>query len=179
MAEPSSVRTPLAIICAFLLGITVFILLAMNLLPSIYIYILFPFLAYGFSILFSVIHQYTSCGKINISAISKSNSFILLTNFIVSLVLYLESIPWMKYIFGEYPPLNPFTGIAYEPNSPEYLKEIQTQDYLKIQPFSSTVKGVLPAVLEENTKTGLVGLYWYFWATLLPHYFTLSIQENC
>lgn len=178
-SEKETAKISIAIITAILTAFIAMILIAMELLPLLLTSFLIPLIAYLLSILMSVIHQYTQCKKVNLTSIATSNSVIVLTNACISGFLFLEGIPVLKYIFGEYAPRNPITGLPYDTNSAEYAAAMQTENHYKLQFFSGIVKSVLPVYISEQVKNGFVYFYWIFWLTLLPLYFVLSVQGMC
>jgi hypothetical protein len=181
MAKQNEIsKVSITIIGSLIVGIISMTLVGTNYFNSSIINsILIPVIAYGVALAMSAIYQYTSCNKVNMIAISTSDLVILGTNSIACLVLYLESFPFLKYIFGTYAPRNPITGLPYEEGSKEYDTFMTDENHYKIQFFSSIVKAVIPVYVSDNVKTGLVYLYWTFWLTMLPLYFMLSVQGAC
>ena len=134
-----------------------------------------PAVAYAVSLGLSSIYQYSICNKVSIGQIAISNLFIALTTLIATSVLYVEQVPILKFIFGEYVPT---ADAAAECCNKNPLKD--TEAHYKIQFFTNVVKAVLPKfVSEENSKLGFVYFYWIFWMTILPFFFLLSIQGLC
>lgn len=134
-----------------------------------------PAVAYVVSLGLSSIYQYSICNKVSIGQIAISNLFIALTTLIATSVLYVEQVPILKFIFGEYVPT---ADAAAECCNKNPLKD--TEAHYKIQFFTNVVKAVLPKfVSEENSKLGFVYFYWIFWMTILPFFFLLSIQGLC
>ena len=140
--------------------------------------IIIPLFAYLASISGSSIYQYGMCKKVNINSIGLGNIIILGLNAIVALLLFLENLPFKKYIFGEYAPINPLTGQSYPPESDEYKQNMESERHYKLQPLSSIVKVVLPVYYEESVKDGFAYMYWMFWATMLPSFFLFTIQGS-
>jgi hypothetical protein len=128
-----------------------------------------PVLAYLFSVLFSVMNQYNMCKKVQAKQIFISQLFTALGSFFVSIVLFLESIPIKKFIFGSYPPINPSTGLPMPENTSE--------NHYKIQFFSNIVKNALPAGIDDSIQNGFVYLYWNFFVTLLSSFFLMKMQS--
>ena len=126
-----------------------------------------PVIAYVITLFMSMIYQYAICSTTSPVGVGISNLSVLLCVGAAVSVLYLETLPILRWIFGESQQANPATGLAYE-----------EKDY-KIQFFSNIVKAVIPAYVQDSTKQGFVYLYWTFWMTLLPYYFTVSIQGFC
>jgi hypothetical protein len=172
-------KLSISIVSSLLIAAVVMTLISMELLPLWMSSMLIPVFAYGISVLMSIIYQYSACKTVNLSAISSSNLFIALTNAVVSGVLFLEGIPVLKYIFGDYAPRNPITGLPYDASSAEYTAAMETENHYKLQFFSGIVKAVLPAYISEQVKSGFVYFYWIFWLTILPLYFILSVQGLC
>lgn len=172
-------KLSISIVSSLLIAAVVMTIISMELLPLWMSSLLIPALAYGISVLMSIVFQYSSCKKVNLGSISSSNLFIALTNLAVSGVLFLEGVPLLKYIFGDYAPRNPITGYPYEPDTQEYTAAMETENHYKIQFFSGIVKAVLPVYISDQVKTGFVYFYWIFWLTLLPLYFILSVQGLC
>jgi hypothetical protein len=138
--------------------------------------IIIPLFAYLASISGSIIFQYGMCKKVNLKSISLGNMAILGLTSIVSIWLFLENVPFLKYIFGEYGPTNPTTGEQYPPDSVEYKLAMETERHYKLQPLSGIVKVVLPQYYSESVKDGVSYMYWIFWATMLPSFFLFTVQ---
>jgi hypothetical protein len=155
------------------------IFITINLLPTWANPIVIPLVAYIISIIVSLIYQYSSCGTVDIKGISLSNLFVLGTNLVTTVILYLEGIPFLKQIFGVYPPRNPYDGLPYQEGTPAWLKGMENENHYKIQFFSSIVKAVIPIYVEDAMKNGFVYFYWIFWMTILPLFFLLSVQGLC
>jgi len=179
MASSTSSKIALTVISSLIVALMAMILISINLLPKWGNLIVIPLSAYSISIISSLIYQYSSCGSIDITSISLSNLFVLGTNFIASLVLFLEGVPFLKQIFGVYPPRNPYDGLPYEEGSAAWSKGMENENHYKIQFFSSIVKAVIPIYVEDSMKNGFVYFYWIFWMTILPMFFLLSIQGLC
>jgi hypothetical protein len=117
------------------------------------------------------------CNKVSIGQIAISNIFIALTTLIATSILYVEQVPILKFIFGEYVP-SAGAEESTECCNKNPLKD--TEAHYKIQFFTNIVKAVLPKfVSEENSKLGFVYFYWIFWMTILPFFFLLSLQGLC
>jgi hypothetical protein len=138
-----------------------------------------PTIAYGISVAMSVILQYMTCKKVQIGAILAGNSFVAVLNIGIGVLLFLEQIPFLRWIFGAYAPRNPITGLQYDPSSMEYADAMSNQNHYKIQFLSGIVKAVIPVYVDESVKEGIVYLYWTFWMTLLPLYFAMGVQSLC
>ena len=178
-AGKENAKLSISIVSSLLIAAVGMTMISMELLPLWMSSLLLPVLAYGISILMSIIFQYSSCKRVNLGSIASSNLFIALTNLVVSAVLFLEGVPLLKYMFGDYAPRNPITGLPYEPNTVEYTAAMETENHYKIQFFSGIVKAVIPVYISDQVKTGFVYFYWIFWMTLLPLYFILSVQGLC
>jgi hypothetical protein len=138
-----------------------------------------PPFAYGISVLISYIFQLSVCGSARITTISITDLTVLVSTGFASFILFLESIPILKYIGYQTIPMNPNTGEPMAIGSPEYIQATDDEKHLKIQFFSNIVKAVLPVYYTELHKTSLVYMYWMFWMTLLPLYTVLGIQGIC
>lgn len=178
MADTAS-KVALTVISSLIVALIAMIFITTDLLPGVANLIIIPVLAYTISIIVSTIFQYSSCGSVNIGSISLSNLFVLGTNAIASLVLYLEGIPFLKQIFGVYAPRNPYDGMPYEEGTAPWIKGMENENHYKIQFFSSIVKAVIPMYVDDSMKNGLVYFYWIFWMTILPLFFLLSMQGMC
>ena len=93
-------------------------------------------------------------------------------------MLFLMFILLWAYL-NPYPPRNPVTGLPYDAKSEEYAAGMLNENHYKIQFFSNIVKSIIPVYVSENVKEGFVYLYWIFWMTFIPQYFTLSVQGIC
>ena len=169
----------MSIITSVLVSAIALILIAGNWLPPLVNLLLIPGIAYGFSVIMSIINQYVICNKVTLGTVLLGDSLVLLTNGLLGLLLFAEQIPFLKDIFGDYPPRNPISGLPYTPDSAEYVEGMKTQNHYKIQLLSGIVKAVVPVYLDESIKQGIVYLYWTFWMTLLPLYFTMGVQALC
>jgi hypothetical protein len=172
-------KLSISFVASLLIATVVMTLISMELLPLWMSSVLIPVLAYGISVLMSIIYQYSSCKKVDIGTIAMTDLLIGLTNGVAAGVLFLEGMPLLKYVFGEYAPRNPVTGLLYEPGTPEYDAGMESENHYKLQFFSGIVKAVLPVYISEQVKQGFVYFYWIFWLTLLPLYFILSVQGMC
>lgn len=155
------------------------ILISMDFFSTYMIAVMIPIVAYLISVIMSTIYQYSTCGTTNIGIILLSDLLVGATNGLAALFLSLESIPFLRYIYGSYPPRNPITGFPYLEDSPEFLAAMQNENHYKIQFLTGIVKAIIPAYVSEPVKNGFVYLYWTFWMTLLPLYFLLSVQGLC
>jgi hypothetical protein len=138
-----------------------------------------PVIGYLLSLLGSSMYQFGKCKKVDLKGIALSNTAILGTVGLGSFVLWLESVPVLKYIFGPYGPRNPVTGEEYSQDSKEYVESMENEKHYKVQFFSNIVKAVLPMYLTEPVKDGMAYAYWIFFLTLLPTYFLMSLNGAC
>ena len=161
-----------------MISVLVLILITNDMVSLPIIVPMIPAVAYAVSIGLSSLYQYSICNKVSIGQIAISNMFIALTTLIATSILYVEQIPILKFMFGEYVPS---AGEAAE--GPECCDKNGLKDpeaHYKIQFFTNIVKAVLPKfVSEENSKLGFVYFYWIFWMTILPFFFLLSVQGLC
>ncbi len=148
-------------------------------LPSWILAVALPPLGYAVSILLSSVTQYSSCGSVNIGLISLQNLWILASNALVASVLFLETLPLKRYMFGDFPPTNPVTGLQLDPNTPEYATAMESESHYKLQFFSGVVKAALPLWMQESVKEGLAYCYWIFFMNLLPLYTLFGVQTAC
>ena len=173
----------IAITGSIALAVTVCVFIAINKtsigIPSWAIALTLPPLAYGYSLVLSSISQYSSCGSVNIAGIALQNLIVLGTNALVAGILFLETFPIKKVLFGEFPPTNPLTGLPLDPASPEFSQAMESESHYKLQFFSGIVKAVLPIWMQEPLKDGLAYCYWIFWMNLLPIYTLLGFQTAC
>ena len=172
-------KISIAIATSLLVGATAMTLVSTELLPPFMIAFLIPVSAYIISFLMSIIYQYSACRTVQIGTIAISDLIIGGTTGLASFLLFMESVPIFRYMFGTYAPRSPITGLPYSPDSAEYVAAMQSENHYKLQFFSGIVKAVIPMYLSEQVKSGLVYLYWMFWMTLLPLYFVLSVQGVC
>ncbi len=173
-SNSESGKIVLSIVYALIISVTSIILITNEMVPLTLIIPIIPFLAYLVSLGLSSLYQYSMCNKVSIGQIAISNLFIVLTTLLATSVLYVEQLPILRFMFGEYaPPL--VTPEFYDKNP---LKDPEA--HYKIQFFTNIVKAVLPTfVTEENSKLGFVYFYWIFWMTILPFFFLLSVQGLC
>jgi hypothetical protein len=130
-----------------------------------------PIIAYLISVLFSVAYQYNKCKSVQVKSIFINDLFVLLSNFGISLLLFIENLPIKKYIFGEYLPQSDETGTEVEIQDPE--------EHYRIKFFSGIVQNALPSSLSLELKKGFSYMYWSFFMTLLPTFFVFNIQSFC
>lgn len=177
--KKESMKLTIAIVTSILVGSIAMVLVASEFFPTWINMLIIPTSAYGISIAMSIVHQYAVCRKITMAPIAIGDLGVLLATGSVSLALFLEEIPFLKAIFGEYPPRNPISGLPYTPDSAEYAEGMANQNHYKIQILSGIVKAIIPVYVSENVKGGFVYLYWMFWMTLLPLYFVMGLQGLC
>lgn len=134
-----------------------------------------PVNAYLVTSLLSLAYQQIAYGEVQPFVILLQNLAVLALNFIVALVLWFESVPIFKYIFGSYAPRNPTTGADLDPASTDYKDAMANENHYKLSFFSGIVKAVVSVYFDEPTKDGCVYAYWSFWATLLPWYTVLFL----
>jgi hypothetical protein len=178
MASSES-KVILSLISSLIVAVVALLSVATDIFPKWSTPLIIPAVAYLISIVISSIYQYSSCNKVNIQAITLSNTFVLGSTFITSGILYLEGIPFLKNVFGVYPPRNPYDGMPYEEGTAAWVAGMQNENHYKLQLLSSIVKAVIPMYFDDKTKVGLVYLYWIFWSTMLPLFFLLSFQGMC
>jgi hypothetical protein len=175
-SNSESSKIILSIVYALMISVLVLMLITNDMVSLPLIVPMIPAVAYAVSLGLSSIYQYSVCNKVSIGQIAISNLFIALTTLIATSILYVEQIPILKFMFGEYLPSAAAEGTECCNKNP--LKD--TEAHYKIQFFTNVVKAVLPKfVSEENSKLGFVYFYWIFWMTILPFFFLLSIQGLC
>ena len=167
----------LSLVYALIISVLVLILITNDMISIPLIVPIIPAVAYAVSLGLSSIYQYSVCNKVSIGQIAISNIFIALNTLIATSILYIEQVPILKFIFGEYVP-SAGAEESTECCNKNPLKD--TEAHYKIQFFTNIVKAVLPKfVSEENSKLGFVYFYWIFWMTILPFFFLLSLQGLC
>ena len=172
-------KLTITFVASIIISVVAMIIIATGHIPPPFCYILIPVIAYFNAVIMSVIYQYSVCKKVTIIPILIGDLVTALTTSAAVGVLLLESIPFLKYIFGPYDPRNPVTGLQYPKDSDEYIDAMSKENHYKIQFFSGIVKAVLPVYLSEEVKNGFVYFYWVFWMTFLPQYFMMSVQAAC
>jgi hypothetical protein len=101
------------------------------------------------------------------------------TTLFTSVLLFVEQIPLLKMFYPNgYAPRNPISGLPYSSESAEYIEGMANENHYKIQLFTSIVKAVIPVYVNDDTKLGIVYFYWFFFMTLLPLYFILTLQGS-
>jgi hypothetical protein len=184
-SNSESSKIILSIVYALIISVLVLILITNDMVSIPLIVPMIPAVAYAVSIGLSSIYQYSICNKVSIGQIAISNIFIVLTTLIATTILYVEQMPILKFMFGEYVPsagdaarLEGAEGEGGECCNKNGLKD--SEAHYKIQFFTNIVKAVLPKFIsEENSKLGFVYFYWIFWMTILPFFFLLSVQGLC
>jgi hypothetical protein len=175
----STTKIILSMVSSLIVAVSAFIIITTGFAEKWMNPFIISITAYIVSLIVSSIFQFTACKTVNITSISISNTFVIATTFATSLILYFEDFPFLKHIFGEYDPRNPYDGIAYEKGSAPWMVGMDNENHYKIQFFSSIVKAVVPMYVDDTIKTGLVYLYWIFWMTILPVFFLLGFQGIC
>ena len=189
MAGLASVPGGLAVVCAFITSVSSFgLVMYINgfsesmpgWLISLIIIFTIPVIAYLTSLGMSAgVRHSAKCKKTDMGTVAVSNLFIALTTFITAVILALENIPWLRFIYGEYEPTNRVTGLKIPRDAVEYNEFMKTGVHYKIQTFSNLVKDACPYPTKETTKEGLVYLYFMFFMTLLPSFFIFTSQGIC
>jgi hypothetical protein len=174
-----SAKISITLVTSLIVGAVAMTLISTEIIPLIATTFVIPIVAYLVSIMMSVIYQYSACKKVTIIPILITDLAIAFTTITASLILLFETVPILKYMFNPYPPRNPVTGLQYTKGTAEYDAGMLNENHYKIQFFSNIVKAVIPVYVDENVKEGFVYLYWIFWMTFLPQYFTLSAQGIC
>ena len=179
MSSNETTKLIIGITTSLFVGATAMILISMEFFSTYMIAVVIPIIAYVISVLMSIVYQYSTCGAVQIPTILISDLLVGATNGLASFLLSMESIPFLKNIYGTYAPRNPVTGFPYLENSPEYMAAMVNENHYKVQFLTGMVKAIVPVYLSEPVKNGFVYLYWTFWMTLLPLYFVLSVQGLC
>jgi hypothetical protein len=139
-----------------------------------------PIVIYLITIVMTAIYQYSKCNKIDIKSAFFTNLMVLASALFTSAILFVEQIPLLRIFYPDgYAPRNPISGLPYSPETAEYIEGIKNGNHYKIQLFTSIVKAVIPVYVNDDTQLGIVYFYWFFFLTLLPLYFILTIQGNC
>ena len=173
-------KLSIAISTAILVSILAMILVSYEVLTIPVATAVIPIIAYCLTVAMSFLYQFIACGKINISSVTIGDLGVLAANAIATGILYVESLPLLRYMYGEYADATlPDVASATSVASAASLAQDPEKHY-KIQFFSNIVKSALPTNLtSEPMKTGMVYFYWIFWMTLVPHYTLLSLQGMC
>jgi len=178
-AGREGMKISIALTGSILMGAIAMVLITNEFLPYFMNVIIIPLVSYVIAVVISVIYQYSVCNQLTLSSITIGNLLIPLTNIVVGLILFIEQIPICKYIFGEYDPRNPVSGLKYDRNSAEYVEAISTGDHYKLQLLTNIVKSAVPVYFSNELKKGFVYFYWTLWGTLLPLYFLIGVQGMC
>jgi hypothetical protein len=182
-SNSESSKIILSIIYALMISVLVLILITNDMVSIPLIVPTIPAVAYAVSLGLSSVYQYSICNKVSIGQIAISNIFIVLTTLIATTILYVEQMPILKFMFGEYVPSAGDAARLEGGEGGECCNKNGLKDpeaHYKIQFFTNVVKAVLPKfVSEENSKLGFVYFYWIFWMTILPFFFLLSVQGLC
>jgi len=182
-SNSESSKIILSIIYALMISVLVLILITNDMVSIPLIVPTIPAVAYAVSLGLSSVYQYSICNKVSIGQIAISNIFIVLTTLIATTILYVEQMPILKFMFGEYVPTAGDAARLEGGEGGECCNKNGLNDpeaHYKIQFFTNVVKAVLPKfVSEENSKLGFVYFYWIFWMTILPFFFLLSVQGLC
>ena len=167
------------VVGSILVGAVAMTLIAGDFFPQFVNIMIIPIIAYVVATIISVVYQYSACKKLNAGSIFIGDLGVLVINILVGVVLFVENIPIYKYVFGNYSPRNPISGLPYDPHSAEYIEGMKTETHYKPQIFSGIVKAVVPVYAPEEVKEGFVYFYWTFWATMLPLYYVMGAQGLC
>ena len=179
MASTASLNMA-AIITALLVAILPLIIISTSGPLGITFSIALPIVIYLITTGMTAIYQYSKCNKIDIKAAFFTNLMVLASALFTTGVLFVEQIPLLKIFYPDgYAPRNPVSGLPYSPETAEYIEGMKNENHYKLQLFTSIVKAVIPVYINDNTKLGIVYFYWFFFLTLLPLYFILTVQGNC
>jgi hypothetical protein len=138
-----------------------------------------PVIIYLITVAMSIIYQYSKTNKVNVTSAFFANLMVLGTTLFTSVLLFVEQIPLLKMFYPNgYAPRNPISGLPYSSESAEYIEGMANENHYKIQLFTSIVKAVIPVYVNDDTKLGIVYFYWFFFMTLLPLYFILTLQGS-
>lgn len=148
-------------------------------IQSLLLLLSIPVIGYLLTLFGTSIVQFGKCKKVDLKGIAVSSTAVLGTLAFASFVLFMESVPILKYIFGPFAPRNPVTGEEYSVNSSEYASAMEHENHYKIQFFSNIVKAALPVYISDDVKQGFAYGYWIFFLTLLPAYFLMSLTSAC
>lgn len=169
-----------AIITALIVAILPLIIISTSGPLSITFSFALPIAVYLITTGMTAIYQYSQCNKIDVKAAFFTNLMVLASALMTTGILFLEQIPFLKIMYPDgYAPRNPISGLPYSPETAEYIEGMKNENHYKLQLFTSIVKAVIPVYVNDNTKLGIVYFYWFFFLTLLPLYFILTVQGNC
>lgn len=144
---------------------------------SSHMIILLPLLSYIITTILSIVYQKVTFDDVNAIFPIWFNLGVLLTNLVLALILWAENLPILQWIFGEYPPRNPDTGVQYKEDHPDYQELNNNEERYKLSFFSGIVKSVISMYIDEPMQNGFVYFYWTFWGTLLPWFISLYFLE--
>ncbi len=179
MASTASLNIA-AIITALFVAILPLIIISTSGPLGIAFSLALPIAVYLITTGMTAIYQYSKCNKIDIKAAFFTNLMVLASALMTTGILFLEQIPFLKIMYPDgYAPRNPVSGLPYSPETAEYIEGMKNENHYKLQLFTSIVKAVIPVYVNDNTKLGIVYFYWFFFMTLLPLYFILTVQGNC
>jgi len=180
MASSTASLNMAAIITALLVAIIPLIIISTGGPLSIAFSIGLPIIIYFITTAMTAIYQYSKCNKVDIKSAFFTNLMVLASALLTTGVLFLEQIPFFKIMYPDgYAPRNPVSGLPYSPETAEYVEGMKNENHYKLQLFTSIVRAVIPVYINDNTKLGIVYFYWFFFLTLLPLYFILTVQGNC
>jgi hypothetical protein len=180
MASSTASLNMAAIITALLVATIPLIIISTSGSLGIALSIALPVIIYLITTAMTAIYQYSKCNKIDIKSAFLTNLMVLASALLTTGVLFLEQIPFLKMIYPDgYAPRNPVSGLPYSEETAEYAEGMRNENHYKIQLFTSIVRAVIPVYVNENVKLGIVYFYWFFFLTLLPLYFILTVQGNC
>ena len=168
-----------AIITALLVATIPLMIISMGGSLSITFTLVLPVLVYLITTTMSIIYQYSKKNKVDVGSAFFANLMVLGTALFTSVLLFVEQIPLLKIFYPNgYAPRNPISGLPYSSESAEYIDGMANENHYKIQLFTSIVKAVIPVYVNDDTKLGIVYFYWFFFMTLLPLYFILTLQGS-
>ena len=144
---------------------------------SSHMIILLPLLSYIITTILSIVYQKVTFGDVNAIFPIWFNLGVALTNLVLALILWVENLPILQWIFGEYAPRNPDTGVQYKESHPDYNELYNNEERYKLSFFSGIVKSVVSMYIDEPMQNGFVYFYWTFWGTLLPWFIALYFLE--
>ena len=179
MASTASLNMA-AIITALIVAILPLMIISMGGSLSISVTLALPVVIYLIASGMTATYQYARCNKVDIKSAFFTNLLVLGSTLFTSVLLFVEQIPLLKMFYPDgYAPRNPVSGLPYSPETAEFVEGMKNENHYKIQLFTSIVRAVIPVYVNDNTKLGIVYFYWFFFLTLLPLYFILTIQGNC
>lgn len=169
-----------AMITALIVAMIPLMIISMSGSLSIIFTLALPVVIYLITSGMTAVYQYARCNTLNITSAFFTNLMVLGSTLFTSVLLFVEQIPLLKIFYPDgYAPRNPVSGLPYSPDTAEYIEGMKNENHYKIQLFTSIVRAVMPVYVNDNTKLGVVYFYWFFFLTLLPLYFILTIQGTC